>query len=25
VNLGIKQPGDSIIKAALEHKADAIG
>src|SRR6267143_1465848 len=25
INLGIKQPGDSIIKAALEHKADAIG
>jgi len=25
VNLGIKQPGDTIIKAALEHKADAIG
>jgi 5-methyltetrahydrofolate--homocysteine methyltransferase len=25
VNLGIKQPGDNIIKAALEHKADAIG
>jgi 5-methyltetrahydrofolate--homocysteine methyltransferase len=25
VNLGIKQPGDSIIKAAGEHKADAIG
>jgi 5-methyltetrahydrofolate--homocysteine methyltransferase len=25
VNLGIKQPGDSIIKAAMEHKADAIG
>jgi 5-methyltetrahydrofolate--homocysteine methyltransferase len=25
VNLGIKQPGDSIIKAAAEHKADAIG
>jgi 5-methyltetrahydrofolate--homocysteine methyltransferase len=25
VNLGIKQPGDSIIKAALEHAADAIG
>jgi 5-methyltetrahydrofolate--homocysteine methyltransferase len=25
VNLGIKQPGDSIIKAAQEHKADAIG
>jgi 5-methyltetrahydrofolate--homocysteine methyltransferase len=25
VNLGIKQPGDSIIKAALEHGADAIG
>ena len=25
VNLGIKQPGDSIIKAALEQKADAIG
>ena len=25
VNLGIKQPGDSIIRAALEHKADAIG
>jgi 5-methyltetrahydrofolate--homocysteine methyltransferase len=25
VNLGIKQPGDSIIKSALEHKADAIG
>ncbi|HEX8816375.1 MAG TPA: methionine synthase [Terriglobales bacterium] len=25
VNLGIKQPGDSIIKAAQEHEADAIG
>ncbi len=25
VNLGIKQPGDSIIKAADEHGADAIG
>jgi len=25
VNLGIKQPGDTIIKAALEHRADAIG
>ena len=25
VNLGIKQPGDSIIHAADEHKADAIG
>jgi len=25
VNLGIKQPGDAIIKAALEHNADAIG
>src|SRR5215471_13853196 len=25
VNLGIKQPGDSIIKAADENKADAIG
>ncbi len=25
VNLGIKQPGDAIIKAALEQKADAIG
>ena len=25
VNLGIKQPADSIIKAAQEHKADAIG
>jgi 5-methyltetrahydrofolate--homocysteine methyltransferase len=25
VNLGIKQPGDSIIKAAQENKADAIG
>ncbi len=25
VNLGIKQPGDSIIRAAQEHKADAIG
>ncbi len=25
VNLGIKQPSDSIIKAALEQKADAIG
>src|SRR6476661_7268622 len=25
VNLGIKQAGDTIIKAALEHKADAIG
>jgi len=25
VNLGIKQPGDTIIKAALEHDADAIG
>src|SRR5215475_5661441 len=25
VNLGIKQPGDSIIKAADEHEADAIG
>jgi len=25
VNLGIKQPGDTIIKAALEHKANAIG
>ncbi|MBI4441620.1 methionine synthase [Candidatus Woesearchaeota archaeon] len=24
-NLGIKQPSDAIIKAALEHKADAIG
>jgi 5-methyltetrahydrofolate--homocysteine methyltransferase len=25
INLGIKQPGDNIIKAAQEHKADAIG
>ncbi len=25
VNLGIKQPGDIIIRAAQEHKADAIG
>src|SRR5206468_11914283 len=25
VNLGIKQPGDTIIKAALDHGADAIG
>jgi 5-methyltetrahydrofolate--homocysteine methyltransferase len=25
VNLGIKQPGDVIIRAAQEHKADAIG
>lgn len=25
INLGIKQPGDSIIKAAQEHRADAIG
>ena len=25
VNLGIKQPGDTIIHAAAEHKADAIG
>jgi 5-methyltetrahydrofolate--homocysteine methyltransferase len=25
VNLGIKQPGDTIIKAAQENKADAIG
>jgi 5-methyltetrahydrofolate--homocysteine methyltransferase len=25
VNLGIKQPGDTIIKSAQEHKADAIG
>ncbi len=25
VNLGIKQPGDTIIKAAQEHSADAIG
>ncbi|PYV88929.1 MAG: methionine synthase [Acidobacteria bacterium] len=25
VNLGIKQPGDVIIKAAQEHQADAIG
>jgi 5-methyltetrahydrofolate--homocysteine methyltransferase len=25
VNLGIKQPGDTIIKSALENKADAIG
>jgi 5-methyltetrahydrofolate--homocysteine methyltransferase len=25
VNLGIKQPGDSIIKAASEHQANAIG
>src|ERR1700674_390227 len=25
VNLGIKQNGDTIIKSALEHKADAIG
>jgi 5-methyltetrahydrofolate--homocysteine methyltransferase len=25
VNLGIKQPGDTIIKAAQEHRADAIG
>src|SRR5215469_164608 len=25
INLGIKQPGDTIIKAAEEHKADAIG
>ena len=23
VNLGIKQPGDVIIKSAMEHKADA--
>ena len=25
VNLGIKQPSDTIINAAIEHKADAIG
>ncbi len=25
VNLGIKQPADNIIRAALEHQADAIG
>ena len=25
INLGIKQPGDSIIKSALDNKADAIG
>src|SRR5579862_7304283 len=25
INLGIKQPGDNIIKAAQEHQADAIG
>jgi len=25
INLGIKQPGDSIIRAAQEHRADAIG
>ncbi|HXY52138.1 MAG TPA: methionine synthase [Terriglobales bacterium] len=25
VNLGIKQPGDTIIKAAQQHRADAIG
>ena len=25
VNLGIKQPGDTIIRAAQEHRADAIG
>jgi 5-methyltetrahydrofolate--homocysteine methyltransferase len=25
INLGIKQPADTIIKSALEHKADAIG
>ncbi|HXJ90581.1 MAG TPA: methionine synthase [Candidatus Binatia bacterium] len=25
INLGIKQPGDSIIRAAQEHEADAIG
>jgi len=25
INLGIKQPGDAIIKAAQEHKANAIG
>ncbi|HZP62012.1 MAG TPA: methionine synthase [Terriglobales bacterium] len=25
INLGIKQPGDNIIKAAQEHHADAIG
>jgi 5-methyltetrahydrofolate--homocysteine methyltransferase len=25
VNLGIKQPGDTIIRSAQEHKADAIG
>src|SRR6266498_2636871 len=25
INLGIKQPGDVIIKAAQEHRADAIG
>src|SRR5438445_7497771 len=25
VNLGIKQPGDTIIKSAVEHQADAIG
>ncbi len=25
VNLGIKQPGDTIIKSAQDHKADAIG
>jgi 5-methyltetrahydrofolate--homocysteine methyltransferase len=25
INLGIKQPGDTIIKAAMEHRANAIG
>jgi 5-methyltetrahydrofolate--homocysteine methyltransferase len=25
INLGIKQPGDAIIRAAQEHRADAIG
>jgi 5-methyltetrahydrofolate--homocysteine methyltransferase len=25
INLGIKQPGDTIIKSAQDHKADAIG
>jgi len=25
INLGIKQPGDNIIKAAMEHQANAIG
>jgi len=25
INLGIKQPGDTIIRAAQEHRADAIG